>query len=101
MGNFQIFFKKVQCRFPGYLPLKFCTKLTDSSPDHSAHLFLTPFWPLGGPLDRGGAKKILRQPFLTVTNIFKFGTFISSRLRDIDEKPSVREKNKKKQKNKN
>src|SRR6478609_5899096 len=60
MGNFQIFFKKVQCRFPGYLVLKFCNKLTDSSPDHSAHLFLNHF----GPLDRGGKKKFLRNAFL-------------------------------------
>ena len=49
MGNFQMFFKKVQCRFPGYLVLKFCNKLTDSSPDHSAHLFLNHFGPWEGP----------------------------------------------------
>ena len=35
---------------------------------------------------------------MPVTNVFKFGNFISSRLRDIDEKPSVREKEKKEKK---
>ena len=30
-----------------------------------------------------------------LTNIFEFGNFISSGLRDIDEKPSVREKERK------
>ena len=37
---------------------------------------------------------------MTVTNIFKFGNFMYSRLRDIGEKPSVTEKEKTKKKKK-
>ena len=36
--------------------------------------------------------------FFALTNIFKYGYFISSGLRDIDERPSVREKEKKEKK---
>jgi len=60
-----------------------------------------PFWPLGGPLDRGGGKKnFLRQPFFTKTKLFKFGYYISSRLRDIDEKRALGRKREKKRKRK-
>src|SRR6478609_73134 len=52
--NVKILLKKVQCRYPGYLQVKFYNKLTDSSFDHSGHVFLAFFWPLGRPLGRGG-----------------------------------------------
>ena len=58
-----------------------------------------PFGSLGGPLDLG-AKKFFGTTILTVTNIFKFGNFMYSRLRDIDEKPSVTEKEKTKKREK-
>ena len=48
-GKFSNFLKKVQCRFPGYLLVKFGNKLTDSSPYHSAHVFLTRFGSWEGP----------------------------------------------------
>jgi len=43
-------------------------------------------------------KQLLGQPFLTVTNIFKFSNFISSGIRSIEENLSVREKEKKNKK---
>ena len=48
-GNVKILLKKVQCRYPGYLLVKFYNKLTDSSPDQSAHGFSDFFGPWDDP----------------------------------------------------
>src|SRR6476661_8284414 len=84
-ANVKILLKKVQCRYPGYLQVKFYNKLTDSSPDHSGHVFFSIFWPLGLPLGRGGEIFFGTYHF-ALAKIFKFGKCISSCLRVIDEK---------------
>ena len=46
--NVKMLLKKVQCRYPGYPQVKFCSKLTDTR-----GMFFSNFWPLGRPLGRG------------------------------------------------